>query len=84
MTLCETDVESVYRVRVNDDVIGEFTNPETEEGYSEAHFRIDPVTLDPNDSITVESNAAANGKIPEGDETAYSRGLWIGWFYSRG
>lgn len=78
VTLAEIDGESEYRVRLNGKVIGKFQNPETEEDYSEAYFKIKDVTLNENDVISVESNAHTNGKIPEGDGTAFSRGRWIG------
>ncbi len=78
VTLAETDGESEYRVLLNDKVIGEFKNPETVDDYSEAIFRIPEVTLNPDDVISIESNAVTNGKIPEGDGTAFSRGRWIG------
>lgn len=78
VTLAEIDGESEYRVLLNDKVIGEFQNPETEEDYSEAYFTIKDVTLNQDDVVSVESNAHTNGKIPEGDGTAFSRGRWIG------
>ncbi|MDQ8198947.1 hypothetical protein QEH56_12345 [Pelagicoccus enzymogenes] len=78
VTLAETDGESEYRVLLNDKVIGNFKNPETSVDYREVTFTIPDVTLNPQDIISVESNAVTNGKIPEGDGTAFARGRWIG------
>lgn len=78
VTLTEVDGESEYRVLLNEEVIGTFKNPETEVDYAEAYFRIADVSLEAGDVLSVESNAVTNGKIPEGNGTAYSRGRWIG------
>lgn len=78
VTLAETDGESEYRVLLNGEAIGEFKNPETSDDYSEVTFRLPAVSLNPGDVISVESNAVTNGKIPEGDGTAFARGRWIG------
>ncbi|MDQ8180620.1 hypothetical protein [Pelagicoccus sp. SDUM812005] len=78
VTLAETDGESEYRVLINDKLIGSFKNPETSEDYKEVTFTIPQVTLNPGDVVSVESNAVTNGKIPEGDGTAFARGRWIG------
>jgi len=78
VTLTEIDGESEYRVSVNGEVLGEVKNPETEEDYSEVTFDLGTIALEPNDVIKVEFNAVTNGKIPENDETAYSRGRWRG------
>lgn len=78
VTLVEFDGESDYRVWVNDRLIGEFTNPESETDYHEVYFKMEGVELKRGDVIAVESNAVTNGKIPERDETAWARGRWRG------
>jgi hypothetical protein len=78
VTLTELDGESHYRVRLNGQGIGEFQNPETETDYREVEFTMKHIQLNQGDILTVESNAVTNGKIPENDETAYSRGRWRG------
>lgn len=78
VTLTEVDGESRYQVLLNDRLLGEFTNPETEKDYQEAYFKIPETELKPGDIITVKSMAVTNGKIPEGDGTAYARGRWRG------
>jgi hypothetical protein len=78
ITLTETDGESVYRVSANGKLLGTFTNPETSTDYREVIFDCGVVDLEKKDEIKVEFNAVTNGKIPENDETAYSRGRWRG------
>jgi hypothetical protein len=78
VTLTELDGESEYKVLLNGKVIGEFKNPETNVDYAEAVFDIGLVELNKDDEITVQSNAVTNGKIPEGDITAFARGRWRG------
>ncbi len=76
VTLSEIDGESSYRVFINDQLIGEFTNAETTIDYSENTFDLGLQSLKQGDTIHVEANAVTNGKIPEGDITAFSRGRW--------
>ena len=57
---------------------GEVKNPESSSDYTETVFDLGTVKLEPKDEIKVEFNAVTNGKIPENDETAYSRGRWRG------
>ena len=74
--LTETDGESSYRVFVDGKKVGEGTNPETEKDYKVAQHRFNGVALKAGDTIRVEFNSASNGKIPEGDAFAFSRGRW--------
>ncbi|WP_342807910.1 hypothetical protein [Alteromonas sp. M12] len=76
VTLAETDGESSYSVSINNKVIGQFTNPETEEDYQEIYFDMDGVELQKGDTIRVSSKAVTNGKIPENGGTAFARGRW--------
>lgn len=78
VTLTETDGESNYRISVKGKLLGQVTNPESEKDYQETTFDLGAVALEPNDEIRVEFDAVTNGKIPENDETAYSRGRWRG------
>ncbi|QEG25090.1 DUF5060 domain-containing protein [Mariniblastus fucicola] len=74
--LTETDGESSYRVLVAGKKIGEATNPETEKDYQVAQHRFNGVAIKTGDTVRVEFNTASNGKIPEGDAFAFSRGRW--------
>ena len=74
--LTETDGESSYRLFVAGQKVGEATNPETEKDYQVAPHRFNGVALTKGDSIRVEFNSASNGKIPEGNAFAFSRGRW--------
>ena len=78
VTLTEIDGESEYRVSVNGKLLGKAKNPTGKEDYTEVVFDLGTVALEPKDVIQVEFNAVTNGKIPENDETAYSRGRWRG------
>lgn len=75
-TLTELDGESTYRLVVNGRFIGSFTNPETETDYAPFTHTWENVELKTGDQIQVEFNSHTNGKIPEGNITAYSRGRW--------
>lgn len=75
-TIPENDGESSYRILINGQLVETFVNPATEAVFSEAVFTTQPVSLQPGDTIRVESIAHTNGKIPEGDETAWARGRW--------
>ncbi|WP_158969536.1 hypothetical protein [Paraglaciecola sp. L3A3] len=78
VTLTELDGESEYKVLLNGKVLAEVKNPETNVDYKEATFDIGLVELSKGDEIVIQSNAVTNGKIPEGDITAFSRGRWRG------
>lgn len=75
-TLTETDGESSYRVLVGDKLIGEVQNPPSSTDYQAVPHRFKKVKLQTGDTIRVEFNSASNGKIPEGDAFAFSRGRW--------
>ncbi|MFC2111626.1 discoidin domain-containing protein [Bacteroidota bacterium] len=76
-TLTETDGESSYRLKINGQLLGEVQNPETSTDYLPAEFSWDNIEMFPGDVVQVEFNTHTNGKIPEGDTTAYSRGRWV-------
>jgi len=78
VTLGEIDGESPYRVLLNGNEIGSFTNNETTTDYQENYFNLGSLTLKPGDIITVQAKAVTNGKIPENGSTAYARGRWRG------
>ena len=75
-TLTELDGESIYRLAVNGQVLGSFQNPETETDYAPATHVWENIELSNGDEIRVEFSSHTNGKIPENDTTAYSRGRW--------
>ncbi|WP_139957134.1 DUF5060 domain-containing protein [Flavicella sediminum] len=75
-SMTENDGESVYEIRVNGNKVGTFTNPETSKDFERVDLKVDAFYLAKNDIIEVLSKAVTNGKIPENDETAWSRGRW--------
>ena len=74
VTLTETDGESTYRLAVNGIEVGSFTNPPTTKDYVDASQVWSSIQLKTGDSLRVAFNSASNGKIPEGDGFAFSRG----------
>jgi hypothetical protein len=76
VTIAENDGESSYEIRVNGTTVYNVTNPETTESFKTTRFDLDKMYLEKNDIIEIASTAVTNGKIPENNETAYSRGRW--------
>ncbi|SDX61975.1 Putative collagen-binding domain of a collagenase [Lutibacter oricola] len=76
VSMAENDGESVYRVKINGNIVSTFTNPETDKSFEETQHNIGKIYLETNDIIEVEAKAVTNKKIPENDETAWSRGRW--------
>ncbi|MCK0157109.1 hypothetical protein MWU65_07970 [Cellulophaga sp. F20128] len=75
-SLCEIDGESTYRLKVNGEVIGEIQNATTDKDYQKQTYTFKNVKLDAMNDIQVEFNSHSNGKIPEDDAFAFSRGIW--------
>ncbi len=76
-TLTEIDGESSYRVRINNKLLEPvFKNPETTQDYVPASYTWKGVSVKTGDQVQVEFQAHTNGKIPEGNGTAFSRGRW--------
>jgi len=77
-TLLETDGESAYKILINRSPIVQFHNIPTTEDYKSHTSILEKVSLSHGDTIEVQFNSHSNGKIPEGDAYAYSRGRWTG------
>ncbi|WP_298532831.1 DUF5060 domain-containing protein [uncultured Algibacter sp.] len=75
-TITENDGESVYKVLINGTEISTVTNPETSASYESVDHDLGIVSIHKNDILEIQSKAVTNGKIPENDETAWSRGRW--------
>ena len=75
-TLSEDDGESYYRLMLNDKLIGEVQNTPDSKNFAEQNHSFNQIELKNGDIIGVAFNAHTNGKIPEGETTAYSRGRW--------
>ncbi|MFK8077346.1 MAG: hypothetical protein AB8B84_12220 [Granulosicoccus sp.] len=74
--LAELDGEAQYRIYVNDVLVGEATNPEVSLDYTVVRHSFENVNIPNGATIAVESLANTNGKIPEGNGTAFARGRW--------
>lgn len=74
--LAELDGEALYQVLINDVVVGTATNPEVDVDYTPIKHVFEDIVVPHGSTIAVESLANTNGKIPEGDSTAYARGRW--------
>lgn len=80
-TLLETDGESQYQISLLDKdgtstSLSSVTNPESEVDFVPHEHQWDDITLNKDVLISISFSAETNGKIPEGDGTAYSRGRW--------
>ncbi len=75
-TLTETDGESSYKLYVNSELVGTYQNPENDVDYTPSDTTFKEVAVLSGDTLLVLFNSHTNGKIPEGDGTAYSRGRW--------
>lgn len=75
-SMTETDGESTYKILVNEREVGTFQNPESEVDYDLSINTIQNVEIEKGQEIEVQFNSHSNGKIPENDGHAYSRGRW--------
>ncbi|MEM1305488.1 MAG: hypothetical protein AAGG46_11360, partial [Planctomycetota bacterium] len=77
VALLETDGESSYKLSVDGKPVGKAKqNRESDKDYVPYRHTWKNVSLSAGDAIEVAFNSHTNGKIPEGDTTAYSRGRW--------
>jgi hypothetical protein len=78
-TIGEEDGDCVYRFFVNDECVGKVSNKSTEKAFeTQSHSIALSVEIPVGATLAVESSAVTNGKIPEGDGTAWARGRWTG------
>lgn len=75
--LSEKDGEPTYELWVNDQLLKTTIAKETREEFESNFTTWKGIKLSPADIITLKSNAVTNGKIPEGDGTAFARGRWV-------
>lgn len=79
-TMLEIDGESVFAIDINDQRVGEFTNPDTRTDFLLHVHRVDGVQIDKGDTITVGfgsiPKSIANNNIDESDGHGYTGGRW--------
>lgn len=75
-TVVEDDGEPTYKLFVNGKLIAEVQNNPSDENFVTNYLDFGTVKLKPGAEIGISFNAHTNGKIPEGESTAYARGRW--------
>ena len=76
ISMAENDGESEYIIFKNGTPIATVTNPETDKAFKVATHDLGKFFIAENDIIQIASKAVTNKKIPENNETAWSRGRW--------
>ncbi|WP_249558373.1 DUF5060 domain-containing protein [Cellulophaga sp. 20_2_10] len=76
VTTAENDGESTYVIKINGLALDTIKNPRVSESFKSIRHLVNSVFLHENDIIEITSKAVTNGLIPEGNETAWSRGRW--------
>lgn len=82
-SLLETDGESSYKVFVDEEKVGEFQNIATDQDYLPYSQNWKKIELNKGSIIRVEFISHSNGKVPEGNGFAYSRGRWTGLTFTK-
>ena len=75
-TVVENDGEPTYKLFVNGKLIAEVQNNSSDENFVTNYLDFGTVRLKSGAEIGISFNAHTNGKIPEGESTAYARGRW--------
>lgn len=76
LAVAEEDGESVYELHVGKENHGRKTNPVVKEKRVPVTHVWEPVTLAPGTRVRVLFAGRSNGRYPEGDAFAWSRGRW--------
>jgi hypothetical protein len=76
LALAEEDGESVYQLKVGERSLGQRANPVTKEKRQPVWHEWSNVRLEPGMRIRVLFAGRSNGRYPEGDAFAWSRGRW--------
>ncbi|QVY64088.1 DUF5060 domain-containing protein [Polaribacter sp. Q13] len=76
VTTAENDGESEYVIKINGTTLDTIKNARVSESFKSIRHQVNAVFLHVNDIIEITSKAVTNGLIPEGNETAWSRGRW--------
>ncbi|WP_222861326.1 hypothetical protein [Seonamhaeicola marinus] len=75
-TLNEIDGESSYKLFVDGKLIGEVNNKSSHKDYTPQKHSFRNVRLNATSDIQIAFNSHSNGKVPEGNTFAFSRGRW--------
>jgi hypothetical protein len=82
-TIVEDDGEPVYQLLINDKLVSMVQNEETKDNFKPRVNDFGDFKLKKGDVISITFNATTNGKIPEGNFTAYARGRWKNLLFTR-
>ncbi|WP_203257757.1 DUF5060 domain-containing protein [Hyunsoonleella ulvae] len=74
--MAEQDGESSYAVMLNNIKVKTIQNPQVSESFKKVQLNLGVLYLSKGDTLTISSNANSNGKLPEKEGTAWSRGRW--------
>ncbi|MEE1674759.1 DUF5060 domain-containing protein [Agarivorans aestuarii] len=76
-TLTENDGESSYRLVVNGQQVGDYTNPKSAVNYQTSQHTWSDISLSNGDEIQIEFNSTSNGEVISSNGQAdYARGRW--------
>lgn len=77
-SMAEQDGESTYSLSLNKTLVKQVSNPDVSEPFKRLKLSLGTLYIKTNDTLSIASNAHTNGKIPENEGTAWSRGRWNG------
>lgn len=75
-TIAENDGESGFLISVNQERLKVVLNPQVANGFKDTQLNLGKIYIKTNDTLKISSTSVTNGKVPEHDETAWSRGRW--------
>lgn len=76
ISMAENDGESEYVILKNGEVVSNIINSETDKIFNIERHKMGQFFIAEHDIIQIASKAVTNKKIPENNETAWSRGRW--------
>lgn len=76
-TMAEVDGESTYKLIIDGECVGRFTNPETSQDYKPTPKTWKNISVDKEATIRVEIHIATNSKAKQGRRMSYARRCWL-------
>jgi len=75
-SLKEINGESTYRIKINNALIAEIKNPESDVDFDLNIFSMKKIKMEKGQIVEIIFNSHSNGKIAASDGFAFSRGRW--------